>query len=99
MNPGRELDAFIATKVMGLDLSSKFSIFPRYSESISAAWEVVEKLRFKQIKLIELQDISGDEPDNEAHFYCRFGAMGKATASTAPHAICLAALKAVGHGL
>ena len=76
---------------------------PHYSTSISAAWEVVEKL--KAHYMITL--IGG--PDDEGgceEWTCRITARGyrsqldttwQATAPTAPRAICLAALK-VGEG-
>jgi hypothetical protein len=71
--------------------------FPRYSTDIAAAWEVVEKLtadhefRFQAdyygpfVQFIRYaEDKNGDHPDYSS------------SADTAPHAICLAALKAVG---
>ena len=126
---GRELDALVAEKVMGLpdvgrysredmrslewthygkngdvhdfyylldeDNNPRWSV-PRYSTSIAAAWEVVEKL-------------TGDDGDFsfKLHNYdCDWEATYlngprsiqiKSIAATAPLAICLAALKAVGH--
>ena len=58
MKAGRELDALIAEKVMGLDVHNKVNIFynrpknqkhgwqniPHYSTKIADAWLVVEKL-------------------------------------------------------
>lgn len=124
VKPGRELDALVAERVMGLKtedyaglLVEKINpanpkgnypldyLIPRYSESIEAAWEVVEKIKTTGRELeIELTS-SADNPnewtcgikwfeffeDEEQQwgwFYF--------TQSTAPHAICLAALKAVG---
>jgi hypothetical protein len=102
LTPGRELDALVAEKVMGwTNLTSDFwgcpvkdraSMVPihKYSTSIAAAWEVVEKL-------------------SETHRICITKANGKWAMAlddeiiwisdgqeTAPYAICLAALKAVG---
>ena len=55
MEAGREMDALIAEKVMGLRViradwephnrGIKFDDFGNYSQDIAAAWEVVEKLR------------------------------------------------------
>ena len=69
---------------------------PRYSTDMAAAWEVVEKLKFdrgtfwfrleydnNEIWDATFQEVSGRKE-------CFVG-----TAATAPHAICLAALKAV----
>jgi len=71
--------------------------FPAYSEDIAAAWEVVEKIKRNGFKLQFDYDtwiaywshedfLCGSEEALEP-----FG-----RADTAPHAICLAALKAVG---
>lgn len=49
----RDLDALISVKVFGKLPSFALDNFPHYSTDISAAWEVVEKLR----------DPSDDEPD------------------------------------
>ena len=70
---------------------------PPYSTDIAAAWEmVVEKMRAKGYEW-------SLETDGEEWYAGLFGPRGpelellaSATASTAPHAICLAALKAVG---
>ena len=119
MNPGRELDALIAEKIMGIpvykegDEAQTFiggagydpckhhvyklldgrvaGWFPCYSTDISAAWEVVERANlFLEINMCKhftgrwlVTDISNE------------GVLGKSR--SLPHAICLAALKAVGH--
>jgi hypothetical protein len=76
---------------------------PPYSTDIAAAWEVVEKLKTLRDDLkIELS--SGSEHPNEWEVAVSWyeqpedGIHGPFyfTAPTAPHAICLAALKAVG---
>lgn len=117
---GRELDALVAEKVMGLRLgrfghgdalevineAGDFVSIAPYSTDIAASWEVVEAMRAKfpsaRFALLETY--------NEAQGPGRkFGAgwshylgmgdvrtLGKATADTAPLAIALAALKAVG---
>jgi len=101
MKPGRELDALVAEKVMGwapeypggwlhpprnhpnrkkyLDHDG-CSVLQPYSTDIAAAWEVVEKIEYN-LELIE------DEEWIASFFGVR--AFGK----SAPHAICLAALK------
>ncbi|MGZ3770069.1 MAG: BC1872 family protein [Bdellovibrio sp.] len=106
MKVGRELDILIAEKVMGKDISLEGPIplhfrLPNYSTDISAAWEVVEKMKsFKQwgafrIKFDEFRkkwsvgwewrDHGSSSVDHEAN------------SESAPYAICLAALKAVNY--
>lgn len=105
--PPRERDARVAENVMvwhrehaecglppGEYGSDNIRGFPHYSTEISAAWEVVEK--FNRIVITKL-----DMPERylaEIVFYFGMGNFEehKAEASTAPLAICLAALKAVG---
>ena len=110
MLPGRELDAVIAEKIMELEVvrnkKGGWSIgeanywytndepggvlsnpLPEYSTDIAAAWEVVEKLQ-KLNPLHIRSDITG-------RWFVSCGPFN-ASASTAAHAICLAALKAVG---
>lgn len=100
MNAGRELDALIAEKVMGwyLDSTKEYhrkhihslghnalAPVPNFSTDIAAAWEVVEKFQgsFKVFKPF------GGQWEVEC-------TNGFSKADTAAHAICLAALKAVG---
>ncbi len=128
MNPGRELDALVAEKVMemeyrewkpycapagwyaktappcndrndkgeAIDHPSYQYDLPLYSTDIAAAWAVVEKLRKSHgiaiavyedgSTRVELsQDRLSHHPNNIFE-----------GATTAPHAICLAALKACG---
>jgi hypothetical protein len=110
MKAGREMDALVATEVMkqavvqgancmwecgsetgpGLTHTYRattgfYDPVPLYSTSISAAWEVVEKMRHLDPM------VSWDDPKWEVSFSDVW-----AIADTAPHAICLAALKAVG---
>lgn len=101
--PGRELDALIAEKVMGCPIcESPFKdgskdvlymngpdgkrIVPRYSTDISAAWEVKQKTGIN--KIIDTGD------GNVIAYYSddKF-----VVGESAPHAICFAALKAVGN--
>ena len=104
MQPGRELDALVAEKVMGYKVRDEehYEVpplraiywIPKYSTDIAAAWMVVEKLKGLE------PELSWSDEDHcwFVHFQksrpsiCPFGI-------TAPHAICLAALKAIGHEL
>jgi len=72
---------------------------PHHSTDIKAAWEVVEKLKGKELSHLTLtywpvpDEWSCEDAQNEDN--PKIGAVAK----TAPHAICLAALKAVGYTL
>lgn len=76
-------------------------LLPHYSTSIEAAWEVVEKLRQHCFRItvysqpqqgLAVQVVNGGEgPYLSAEVY---GNIDKC--DTVPHAICLAALKALG---
>lgn len=71
-----------------------------YSEDIAAAWEVVEKMEDKGYRC----DVSNVNPDGEPNWYAKFLKFTKGEfptywmerSDTAPLAICLAALRAVG---
>jgi len=109
---GRELDRAIAEKVMGRKVTwdapdvllpgPPDNDAPNYSTSIDAAWEVVEKLRNWPGGhwWLHLWQVAGVREEWRASF--TFGGMAavhpklEATANTAPLAICLAALKAMG---
>jgi len=102
---GRELDRAIAEKVMGRKVTwdapdvllpgPPDNDAPNYSTSIDAAWEVVEKLRPEFDVVLECVT---------SEFNCHINKPGRVgtpdhnhvRADTAPMAICLAALKAVG---
>lgn len=121
LNPGPELDALIAEKVMGLEpwpiqiFSQKAFTAPRlhpgqfarpcespsYSTDIAAAWKVVEK-----VDLFGYHVVPGWESYGPVYrTLCKVKgewmisddrSLGwEVRAPTAPHAICLAALKAV----
>lgn len=104
MNPGRELDALIAEKVMGLNLVEKIdechtfiANLPYYSTDIKAAWEVIEHFANDTGARLELRALL--EPDCVGYraFECAFTGNNfgePIVGKTAPHAICLAALKA-----
>ena len=118
MNPGKELDALVAERVMGLGLEFigpvtgfNYGALP-YSTDISAAWEVVEKLGQERIPKRVIpgemqkyclwlhQDIDGSfvahfSPDESTEMSLSAG-FPTGPNTTAAHAICLAALKAVG---
>ena len=71
---------------------------PRYSTDIAAAWEVVEKIRGAGFTF----SLWDNANQYAAPWDCRFthrddvGQKGIAIEGTAPHAICLAALRAKG---
>lgn len=130
MKPGRELDALVAEKVMGLvvdlDNSKYFDgtqvatrkedfgaigeavqtisgvyhprlswPLPHYSTDIAAAWEVVERLSAENWIFDLLEGAHEGASPWRAHFM-REGERSNGYGDSAPHAICLAALKAVG---
>lgn len=99
MIPGRELDALIAEKVMGLRCPDWISCgrgrgawehsLKHYSTDISAAWEVVEKLN-----LLERFELSRRDKKFTITTYSQYENHSiYVEAPTAPHAVCLAALK------
>lgn len=109
MKPGRELDALIAEKVMGIKnptpQQNSFGLqvheeIPRYSTDIALAWKVI-----KNIKQLPWDRNNPNDSGVEVRLtWCTANKnwecfiwneqMIRATARTAPHAICLAALKA-----
>lgn len=105
MMAGKELDELIAKKVMGYGLEyadangcvwsthlSDAIPTPLFSTDIAAAWEVVEKMKDSDFNL---------EKDYDFEFWnCIIKPANtyppiKIRGISAPHAICLAALKAV----
>lgn len=104
MKPGRELDALIAEKVLGEDQKDFLESYgcptcgydglyyhpKQYSNDIAAAWEVLEK----HIERNWFFEISGNEDGTVQVILGR--PPGTATSKSISHAICLAALKAVG---
>lgn len=108
MNPGRELDALVAEKVLGYRLVGDGQMeipptrglrpIPSYSEDVAAAWEVVEKLKELAPPTanpeIEITAWRGHVRVDLLGFGYDFPVIEE-MADTAPHAICLAALKAV----
>jgi len=113
MNPGWELDMLVAERVMGwkahprdtaqyiLATDDESSYQPvanvaewNPSQCITDAWVVVQKLARNQYE-VGVQTIEGRYTALIA-FNGRTSAV--ASADTAPHAICLAAIQACGHG-
>jgi hypothetical protein len=102
MKPGKELDALVAEKVMGKNhKESNFSNlfpdvpleYPPYSTDIAAAWEVVEKLKtVLKGEFCISYAANGWTVFRDWHT----DSEGLAYANELPHAICLAALRAVG---
>ncbi len=102
----RELDALVAEKVMGYTnvrpLGDEHGTLiahspgaccdghgvPQFSTDIAAAWHVVEKMRERRIHLELGSRIDGS-------WLVSFGNL-RAFDNSAPRAVCLAALKAVG---
>lgn len=105
MNAGRELDAAVAERVMGLQLQTvaKNHPFladgtpliahpPAYSTEIAAAWRVLDRLTSRAYTATVFVYLIGVT----CRIECAGEVITQANAATAPHAICLAALKAVG---
>lgn len=68
-----------------------------YSTDIAAAWEVVERFRDVGISVMQPGERPRGNPDRKWVIYIGYDdEQVEETADTAPHAICLAALKAVG---
>lgn len=110
MKAGRELDALIAEKVFGLKIEWEHyaagsrpmvieedvrgnKMAPHYSTQIADAWLVVEKMKTNNY-CFTLYDAY--DPEWAALFSPRDAELNLAEAATAPLAICLSALKAVG---
>ncbi len=96
MKPGRELDVRVARDVMGIPvtqfadgtwLAANGEELEPYSTDIAAAWEVVEKMR-EVDRAVEILFDHGWQANFDSGEY-QFG-------DSAAHAICLAALNAVG---
>jgi hypothetical protein len=100
MEPGRELDALVAEKVMGLKsiapnsaMDGEYPVWiPAYSIDIAAAWQVVERMG-RTWDMYLSRHYSG-------RWTCTFDRHGNylettVKAGSAPEAICKAALLAV----
>lgn len=104
MEAGRELDALVAEQVMGLRyVQGPHPTIPRYSTDIAAAWHVVDKMGWSYC-YFELghqpfdafSDGEGGDYPVSSYWYCSAEQEYRAEGASPPHAICLAALKAVG---
>lgn len=100
---GMELDALIAEKVIGMHsaevadwirLKEHNYGIPHYSTDIAAAWEVVDNLIERKFRVSVLRDFSEWAVCIWLPNAVRW--TDAIEADTAPHAICLAALNAVG---
>ena len=99
MKPGRELDALVAREVMGLkglDINSEdLAHLPMgYSTSIEAAWQIVGKLNGFDLELSNADGWIAEFTDATEMVATIHQGL---SLESAPHAICLAALKAVGY--
>lgn len=113
MNAGRELDALVAEKVMGWTFRTfpegvcpnvkhwycgeQYVLMKPFSTDIAAAWRVVEKLVSDGRVFI----VKGDglrDGDFNPKWTVLCDNHPRTDAATAPLAICLAALQAVGGG-
>ena len=91
MKPGRELDAMVSEKVMGCKWIDGW----HPSTDIQAAWHVVEKLGSKSMVTIRT-GFKHPQGSTYHHTETTVTVGGEyASGISAPHAICLAALKAV----
>ncbi len=95
MKQGPRLDALVSEKVMGLGGVGTWG--RPYSTDMNAAWEVVDHLTKTTKQWFHLQQYSTGtsakfEISGAGDLDCEF----EADETTAPHAICMAALKAVG---
>ena len=96
----RDIDRQIGKKLFGIDneyILNNFGL-PHYSTDIAAAWEVVEKLREEDLCFniwvdsgyceVEIKEFTITKTPVTSHAYIEN--------KSAPMAICLAALKALG---
>lgn len=90
----QKINQLVAEKIMGLQPQDA----PNYSESISTAWQVVERLKKDYIVEIIVEDdfvecrLQIEDNDNPELLYTALAV----EAETVPIAICLAALKSKG---
>lgn len=107
MKPGKELNELVASKVMGMvqhpdfnhlwsekkHVGSPFIELPNFSEDFTEASKVVEKIHNMENRMFRLEDFdsqwkAGPVSENDI--------LPNGEAKTVSHAICLAALRAVG---
>lgn len=104
MKPGREFDALVEEKVMRRDVGDIYydatrqeimGTVRRYSTDIAASWEIVEKMNSMEFYLELFQfDING--LSWSAQFIHPAKLEHKCVSETPSHAICMAALRALG---
>jgi hypothetical protein len=104
MGAGRELDLLIDVRVMGAasrDVSKVgYGPTPRYSTDISAAWEVLCKLKekFRDVTVTSNPFVEGEGWECSVEHPMSGEIFAVSAALDAPLAICRAALKAVKDG-
>jgi Phage ABA sandwich domain len=100
VKPGPELDALVYEKVFGNRPFKRDPLVPRflphYSTSIADAWKVMEKLGDGCVNEFRTHRSCVGRCGWHAHFGNLDLPNVDAWSDTAPHAICLAALRAVG---
>ena len=96
LQAGHELDALVAEKVMGWAPGERGT--PAFSTSIAAAWEVVEKMRADKLSVTLTGYWEGSTGKWWVNVLDNVETVATVRTDTAPHAICLAALKAVEDG-
>lgn len=76
------------------------TVIPNYSSSIEAAWQIIEKL-ITQGHYVNIFSTEYSTPtrENGPGWGCQVSSDDTSLDDTAPMAICLAALKTVGHRL
>ena len=87
MPAGIEMDALVATKIMGIDVKHDWHwkhTTKNYSDDMNAAWEVLAKLNLTDFCI-----------EKVGEHYCVNLTIESACGETAPLAICRAALLAV----
>lgn len=102
MKPGRELDALVAEYVFG-ESEKMDKHVPPYSTDIAAAWKVIHYLleRNKDRSMwIRMEAGYGEDDSKGVVFQMPMTPRAELIYGySIPHAICLAALKAVGYDL
>jgi hypothetical protein len=97
---GRALDREVALAIFGTDaphaITPEYDL-PYFSTDIECAWRVVEEFtRAGKCVSIDYRTTSARRPETPPYWIQIFPPHACAGAETAPHAICLAALKAAG---
>lgn len=100
--PGKKETSTYKGKIL-INKDNPSLVMPSYSTSIADAWTVVEKLQRWKFTLTWEYDFGGGGRDPKPYASAIFNPVWEdqkeelfAEAETAPHAICLAALRALG---